>query len=168
MAPPGRRLAEYVESGGALLVVGGRAGFNGAYARSPVARVLPVLCSPDASTYREASLRLEVSRSGTLHPILRVSDDPLSDRRAWNDLPPLLACNLNEGLRPNAEALIFHPVERAGREKMPLVAVGRAGAGKVDGRDVQDVLASRSHDVGRRQERQGLEGVLGELGAVGC
>lgn len=131
LGEPGIRLAEYVESGGAMLVVGGRAGFNGAYARSPVARVLPVRCSPDASTYREASLRLEVSRSGALHPILRVSDDPLSDRRAWNDLPPLLACNLNEGLRPNAEALIFHPVERAGREKMPLVAVGRAGAGKV-------------------------------------
>ena len=127
----GRRLAEFVESGGALLAVGGRAGFNGAYARSPVARVLPVLCSPDANTYREASFRLELSRSGTMHPILRVSDDPLADRQAWGDLPPVLACNVNKGLQGDAETLIYHPVERAGSEKMPLVAVGRAGAGKV-------------------------------------
>ena len=127
----GRRLAEFVESGGALLAVGGRAGFNGAYARSPVARVLPVLCSPDANTYREASFRLELSRSGTMHPILRVSDDPLADRQAWGDLPPVLACNVNKGLRGDAETLIHHPVERAGSEEMPLVAVGRAGAGKV-------------------------------------
>jgi hypothetical protein len=127
----GRGLAEFVEKGGALLVVGGRAGFNGAYARSPIARVLPILCSPDASTYREASFRPELSRSGTLHPILRVSDDPLGDRQAWGDLPPLLACNVNKGLRGDAETLLYHPIERSGGGKMPLVAVGRAGAGKV-------------------------------------
>ncbi len=127
----GRRLAEYVESGGALLVVGGPEGFNGAYARSPIARVLPVLCSPGANTYREASFRLELSRSGTMHPILRVSDDPLADRQAWSDLPPLLACNVNKGLQGDAATLVYHPGRRAGGEKMPLVAVGRAGAGKV-------------------------------------
>ena len=154
LGQPGLRLAEYVESGGALLVVGGRAAFNGEYARSSLARVLPVLCSPNASTYREASFRLEVPRSGTLHPILRVSDDPLSDRQAWSDLPPLLACNLNEGLRPNAESLIFHPVERAGREKMPLVAVGRAGAGKVMAVTVRTFwrLGLMTWGVGRNDE----------------
>ena len=127
----GRRLAEYVKSGGAMLVVGGRAGFNGAYARSPIARVLPVVCAQDADTYREASFRLELPRSETLHPILRVSDDPLADRQAWSDLPPLLACNVNHGLQGDAETLIYHPIERAGGERMPLVAVGRAGTGKV-------------------------------------
>ena len=127
----GRRLAEFVEKGGALLVVGGRAGLNGAYARSPISRVLPILCSPNASTYREASFRLALSRSGTLHPILRVSDDPLGDRQAWDDLPPLLAFNVNRGLRRDAEALIYHPIETTGGEKMPLVSLGRAGAGKV-------------------------------------
>lgn len=127
----GRRLAEYVESGGAMLVVGGRAGFNGAYARSPIARVLPVVCAQDADTYREAPFRLELSRSGTVHPILRVSDDPLADRQAWSDLPPLLACNVNHGLQGDAETLIHHPIEHADGEKMPMVAVRRAGKGKV-------------------------------------
>ena len=127
----GRRLAEYVESGGAMLVVGGRAGFNGTYARSPIARVLPVVCAQDDDTYREASFQLELSRSGTVHPVLRISDDPLADRRAWSDLPPLLACNVNHGLQGDAETLIYHPIERAGGEKMPLVAVRRAGRGKV-------------------------------------
>ncbi|MDE2997763.1 MAG: hypothetical protein OXU79_01650 [Gemmatimonadota bacterium] len=127
----GRRLAEYVESGGAMLVVGGRTGFNGAYARSPIARVLPVTCTQDANTYREAPFRLELARSGTVHPILRVSDDPLADRQAWSDLPPLLAFNVNGGLQGAAQSLICHPVERAGGEKMPLVAVRRVGNGKV-------------------------------------
>lgn len=127
----GHRLAEYVASGGAMLVVGGRAGFNGAYARSPIARVLPVACTPDANTYREAPFRLELSGSGHVHPILRVSDDPLADRQAWSDLPPLLACNVNRGLHGDAETLIHHPVELASGEKMPLVAVRRVGTGKV-------------------------------------
>lgn len=127
----GRRLAAYVESGGAMLVVGGRAGFNGAYARSPIGRVLPIACAQDADTYREASFRLELSRSGTVHPILRLSNDPLADRQAWGDLPPLLAFNANLGLQGDAEGLIHHPIERAGGEKMPLVAVRRSGKGKV-------------------------------------
>lgn len=127
----GRRLAEYVESGGAMLVVGGRSGFNGTYARSPIARVLPVVCAQDADTYREASFRIELPRSGSVHSVLRISDDPLADRQAWSDLPPLLACNVNGGLQGDAETLIHHPIERVGGEKMPLVAVRRAGRGKV-------------------------------------
>ncbi len=125
---PERRLAAFVRSGGGMLVVGGPE--HQGYALSPLAEVLPLEFFEGDNTYRADSFQAEITQAASRHPILRISDDPLSDRSEWAELPPLLAYALTRGARPGAVVLVQHPVERVGGRKMPLVGVTRAGAGK--------------------------------------
>jgi len=123
-------LVEYVNSGGALMVIGGEDALNSGYAASPLAAILPIVLLDKKSTYTVEPFQVELPREATLHPILRITDDPLADRVEWAELPPLLAFNATAGLQPGATVLWSHPVERIGKRKMPLAAIGRSGSGK--------------------------------------
>jgi len=119
-------LVVFVKKGGGLLVIGGDAAFDGDYALSALANVLPVQFLRSANTFVEGAFPLVFAR----HPILRVSDDPLSDRDAWDELPPLLAYNQVGGAVPDATVLAHHPTERVNGKPMPVLAVWRVEAGK--------------------------------------
>ncbi|MDA0746814.1 MAG: glutamine amidotransferase, partial [bacterium] len=126
----GQSVAGFVRGGGGLLVVGGPESLNLGYANSPLADVLPVTCFREEDTYRAESFQAEMPEGPYPHPILRISDDPLADRAQWKDLPPLLAYNRVQSIRPGATVLVQHPVVRVDGVQMPLVAVGSAGSGK--------------------------------------
>jgi len=127
---PEQRLAAFVRDGGGLLVVGGAEAFGESYRQSPLADVAPLAFFRRGETYRPEPFQLEIPGGAERHPIMRISDDPLADRARWEALPPLLGYNLNSGARAGATVLAVHPVERAGGDKMPLIATARVGRGK--------------------------------------
>lgn len=110
-----------------LVVVGAE---HQGYALSPLAEVLPLEFFGGDNTYRADPFQAEIAQAASLHPILRISDNPLSDRLEWVELPPLLAYAPTRGARPGSVVLVQHPVEWTGSRKMPLVGVTRAGTGK--------------------------------------
>ena len=125
---PERALVSFVQRGGGLLVIGGDAAFDDGYARSALAEVLPVRFLASSRTFQDGAFPLAFPESR--HPILRVSDDPLTDREAWDALPPLLSYNRLGAAVSDATVLAHHPTERADGDPMPLLAIRRVEAGK--------------------------------------
>ena len=125
---PEQTLVAFVQKGGGLLTLGGNAAFGDGYARSALADVLPVQFLGSSDTFQERAFALSFPDSR--HPILRVSDDPLGDRDAWEALPPLLSYNRVGTAVSNATVLAHHPTERIDGKPMPVLAIRRVGAGK--------------------------------------
>ena len=123
---PEQSLVAFVQKGGGLLALGGDAAFDEGYARSALADILPVRFLRSSFQERAFALSFPESR----HPILRVSDDPLGDRDAWEALPPLLSYNRVGTAVANATVLAHHPTERVDGKPMPVLAIRRVGAGK--------------------------------------
>ena len=121
-------LVTFVQKGGGLLGLGGDAAFDDGYARSALTDVLPVQFLGSLDTFQERAFALSFPDSR--HPILRVSDDPLGDRDAWEALPPLLSYNRVGAAISNATVLVHHPTERVAGKPMPVLAICRVGAGK--------------------------------------
>ncbi|MBT3605572.1 MAG: hypothetical protein HN521_21115, partial [Candidatus Latescibacteria bacterium] len=106
------------------------ASFDGAYAVSGVAEILPWRLSRSDETYQEALCSIVLPPGNRRHPVLRVSDDPLADEIAWQALPPLLAYNRVLGTVPQATVLAVHETERVNGKPMPIMAVMSVGQGK--------------------------------------
>jgi uncharacterized membrane protein len=125
-----QRLVTFVKAGGGLLAIGGVSAFEGTYAVSALAEVLPWRFSRAELTYQEALCPLVLPEAVRRHPILRVSDDPLADETAWAALPPLLAYNRVLGAAPLATVLAVHETERVNGKPMPVMAVMPVERGK--------------------------------------
>ena len=125
---PEQAIVAFVQKGGGLLALGGDAAFENGYARSALTDVLPVQFLRSSDTFQERAFALSFPDSR--HPILRVSDDPLSDRDAWEVLPPLLSYNRVGAAVSNATVLAHHSTERVDGKPMPVLAIRRVGAGK--------------------------------------
>ena len=125
---PEQAIVAFVQKGGGLLALGGNAAFDNGYARSALTDVLPVQFLRSSDTFQKRAFALSFPDSR--HPILRVSDDPLSDRDAWEVLPPLLSYNRVGAAVSNATVLAHHPTERVDGKPMPVLAIRRVGAGK--------------------------------------
>lgn len=124
------KLVSFVESGGGVLTIGGPSAFDGVYAVSGFAEILPWRLSRAENTYQEALCSLVLTKQNRRHPILRVSDDPLADELAWEALPPLLAYNRVLEAVPQATVLAVHDTERIQGKPMPIMAVMPVGQGK--------------------------------------
>ena len=124
------RLVSFVKSGGGLLAIGGPSTFDGTYAVSRIADVLPWRFSRAEQTYQEALCPIVLAEDARRHPVLRVSDDPLADQNAWAALPPLLAYNRVLGLADQATVLAVHETERINGKPMPTMAVMSVEKGK--------------------------------------
>lgn len=125
---PEQKIVAFVQKGGGLLALGGDAAFDDGYAHSALVDVLPVQFLKSSDTLQERAFALSFPDSR--HPILRVSDDPLGDRDAWDALPPLLSYNRVGAAVSNATVLAYHPTERLDGKPMPVLAIRRVGAGK--------------------------------------
>ena len=161
---PEQALVAFVQKGGGLLALGGDAAFDNGYAHSALADILPVQFLGSSDTFQERAFALAFPDSR--HPILRVSDDPLSDRDAWEALPPLLSYNRVGAAVSNATVLAHHPTERVEGKPMPVLAIRRVGAGKTRDDSLSNILASRADDVGRRQDRCHSTRILEKHGAL--
>jgi len=130
-----RQLAEFVRSGGALLVVGGDQAFRaGLLEATAVAEVLPVdLEASDAlGDYLAGSFEVIWSGAGRWHPAT-VSLFNEGETPDGAELPALAALNPLGSVREGAEVLAKVKVAVAGADAVeyPLVVVGGAGEGRV-------------------------------------
>jgi uncharacterized membrane protein len=119
-------LANYVRSGGGLIMVGGPAAFaGGGYAGSPLESVLPVELRPGDQPFDTADFTPRYTEAGRSAPVLRALSELFAD-----ELPTFTGSNTLGAARPNAITLWEHPDRRAGREAMPVLALGEAGDGR--------------------------------------
>jgi len=119
-------LANYVRSGGGLIMVGGPSAFGGGgYARSPLESVLPVELRAGEQPFDTADFVPRYTEAGRSAPVLRGLTELFAD-----ELPTFTGSNTLGAARPNAITLWEHPDRRAGQVAMPVLALGEAGDGR--------------------------------------
>lgn len=123
---------EYVEGGGALVMVGGDRSFSlGEYAGTPLASVLPVKLSDPPTAADPQPFQPKLTETGARHPVTRLSSDPAENRDWWARLVPLDGTNLPVGLMPGAEVLLTHPGRvLADGSPLPVLSVREVGQGR--------------------------------------
>jgi uncharacterized membrane protein len=131
---PGVR--EYIQSGGALAMIGGDLSFaSGQYGESALRDVLAVdltgipLDGPRA--FSADSFKPRLTAAGRNHPVTSLSLDPKANEARWAALPPLQGINRVARLQPGASALLVHPSQSAADGKAaPVLAVNNVGKGR--------------------------------------
>jgi uncharacterized membrane protein len=131
---PGVR--EYLESGGALAMIGGDLAFaSGGYGTSALRDVLPVELD-NVPPIGERSLTIDafkpkLTAEGRSHPVTSLSLDVKANEARWNALPPLEGINRVARLRAGASALLVHPGAKSDDGKpAPVLAVSDVGKGR--------------------------------------
>jgi uncharacterized membrane protein len=131
---PGVR--EYLESGGAVAMIGGDLSFaSGGYGQSALADALPVdLTGIPPSGERSLTtdtFKPRLTPEGRGHPVTSLSLDPKINEARWAALPPLEGINRVARLSPGAAALLTHPTLKSEDGKpAPVLAVGEVGKGR--------------------------------------
>jgi uncharacterized membrane protein len=131
---PGVR--EYIQSGGALAMIGGDLSFaSGQYGESALRDVLAVDLTgipPDGPrAFSTDSFKPRLTAAGRNHPVTSLSLDPKANEARWAALPPLQGINRVARLQPGASALLVHPSQSAGDGKpAPVLAVANVGKGR--------------------------------------
>jgi uncharacterized membrane protein len=128
-------IAEFVRSGGALVLMGGAKGFgSGTIAKSPIAELLPVhLLPPGTQAARLESaqpFRARITEAGQRHPLMRVKPDPQENAALWKSLDRLDGSTRVARTDPQAVKLVDHPGLRADDGPAPLIAVREVGDGR--------------------------------------
>lgn len=121
-------LKEYVEGGGAFLMIGGELSFQGGqYQRTPIEEIIPVKLQRNSKRYLADEFQLQVDENLIHHPILQLEKNESLNQKAWQSMPPLRG--LNVGLIPVKGAQILaHRESSSG--KYPVLVAGRVGAGR--------------------------------------
>jgi len=92
-------IKEYVEQGGAFLMIGGDLSFEGGgYDRTPVEDILPMRIRGGSKKFLLGELQMKVQPKLSHHPVLRLENDPKQNTKAWKSLPPIQGVNI--GLVP--------------------------------------------------------------------
>lgn len=118
-----RAMADFVENGGSLVVLGGaRAWGPSGLLSGPLAKILPVKSSSSLKL-SEGSFPLAATAEGQAHQVLQSGD-----RKEWKNFPPVLSVFTGAELTPGAETLMATGDE-SGRH--PVVVVHKYGQGKV-------------------------------------
>ena len=135
-----RMIADFVsERGGGLLMLGGRKAFaEGGWAGTPVADVLPV--ELDARYWKDttffAQIKVEPTRAGLSHALLRIASTEDSSAARWASLPMLSTFSRVGSLKPGATALLTGSGD--GLENQVVLAHQRYGRGQALAFIVQD------------------------------
>jgi uncharacterized membrane protein len=135
---PGVR--DYVESGGAIAMIGGDLSFaSGGYGATPLADVLAVdlpptppalngVADPDLTT---DAFKPRLTDEGKSHPVTSLLLDPRENEARWAKLPPLEGVNRVPRARAGATVLLAHPTLKAADGKpAPVLVASNAGKGR--------------------------------------
>ena len=129
-------LRDYVQSGGALAMIGGELSFaSGGYAQTALRDILPVefdgIPALGDRAMTKDSFRPKLAPAGRSHPVTALSLDARTNEARWAALPPLEGINRVSRLKPGATALLLHPSARTDAgEPAPVLAVADAGKGR--------------------------------------
>ena len=131
---PGVR--DYIQSGGALAMIGGDLSFaSGQYGESALRDVLPVdltgIPAEGPRAFSTDSFKPRLTSAGRNHPVTSLSLDPKANEARWAALPPLQGINRVARLQPGASALLVHPGQSTSDGKLaPVLAVDNVGKGR--------------------------------------
>ncbi len=129
-------IGEFVSKfGGGLLVISGKKYGPGAWANTPIGKMLPVEFDSMAKggDVADKPLRLELTPAGERNSMLRLSDQPMESKRLWANLPPIYWDARVQRAKPAAEVLLVDadPAKAYRGTKMPVLAMQQYGLGQV-------------------------------------
>jgi len=127
-----QNLADYVEGGGSLVMIGGDRSFSqGKYGRTPLADVLPVTLLQGASSPDPTAFTPLLTDQGVRHPLTRLVGDASENREWWSRMSPLDGTNVVSGATRDAAVLLTHPTRQTdGGDPLPILSVREVGAGR--------------------------------------
>ena len=135
-----QNLADYVERGGALVLLAGPDVMPLAYRDTPLARLMPFDPAQARWNPRQASCSadgfvVQPTEMGLASPGMQLGDSPAESRAIWQKLPPIFWMTEVSAtdLKPSARVLAEHPT-RTGPDgkRLPLIIMQYvAGGGKV-------------------------------------
>jgi len=104
------------------MIAGTRNFSAGGYARSPVAKLLPVTLGGE--TPFRGEYRLRFTPGGLGHFMVRLDSDPDANRKAWAEVRPLSGGIAFSGTKPGAHVLAYGP------DNQPILVVQQYGKGR--------------------------------------
>ncbi|MEZ4328162.1 MAG: glutamine amidotransferase [Polyangiales bacterium] len=131
------RIRDYVLRGGAFAMIGGDRAFGpGGYAGTPIETILPVGVPPESlpvsRSLVEGRFQPRVVTANRHHPLVALLPDERESLRLWEGLSPLEGANQVTRVSALGRVLLEHPREHAlSGGALPVLAVGRAGEGRV-------------------------------------
>ena len=116
--------------GGSVLFLLGKE-FMDSQAFLEIGSILPFDPAGASITFSPASVNLELTEEGKLHPVTRLADDQEENARVWSDLPPFLGAVTLGAPSKDATTLaqFVNPLRSA--YSAPAIAVRNHGKGKV-------------------------------------
>lgn len=121
-------MRDYVQGGGALVMVGGEHSFGeGHYERTELQEALPV--EPTGAPPALEPFQPRLTPEGRRHPVTAVATSAENSEKAWADLPPLEGINVTRP-RGDARVLLEHPFLTQDGRNVPVVALGEFGRGR--------------------------------------
>ncbi len=125
-------IADYVEQGGAFVMVGGDRSFSlGSYGETALADTLPVTLADRPTDPSVQPFVPMLTDQGARHPVTRLVADAAENVEWWGRLSALDGTNQVLGARPGATVLLEHPtLSGASGKPLPVLAVQEVGAGR--------------------------------------
>jgi hypothetical protein len=121
------------DRGGGFGVIAGERSAPERFAGTPLETLLPVRIDAEASARsarrHDAGFRPRLTADGRRSRLFRFDDDRPRSEKIFDALPPLYWMADTLGAAPGATTLAEHPTLHALRGAMPVVAIGRYGAG---------------------------------------
>ncbi len=121
------------DRGGSLLTIAGPRWMPHAYLGTPLEKLIPVRVDPgvgtDAAAELTAAFHPQLTVEGWRSSVFRFEPDPNANERTVTSLPGMFWFARTQGPRPGVEVLAEHPTARTVDAAMPLLVLGRYGAG---------------------------------------
>jgi uncharacterized membrane protein len=159
---------EYVENGGAFVMIGGDRSFGlGHYGATPLADLLPRRAVAIGRAADTASFLPMLTEEGERHPITRLVAEAGENAEWWKRLHPLDGTNVVLRAKPDAAVLLAHPDRKdADGRPLPILAVQEVGAGRSMALTVDASVAVVAVGSGPGPRQPGVPPVLEERGPV--
>lgn len=130
-----RLLKEWVENGGALMVLGGYHNLTeGGLTDTPLAEALPVELMTGPLAQIEEPFAFKLTEEGKRHPAMVLTGDTVRDASLWESLPMLKGIVAVRSAKPGATVLARHPAvppDSPDRQGFIVLAWQRFGKGPV-------------------------------------
>lgn len=143
-------LVDFVgQRGGGFGVIAGERWAPQRFRGTPLEKLIPVRIDPDFTGSYETNLtkpyRPQLTDEGRRSRIFRFDPDPAVSARIFDNLPGWYWVARTLGPRPAAEVLLEHPEMQTLTGPMPLVVLGRYGAGRTFFQASDDTWRWRRH-----------------------
>ena len=116
---------------------------------TPLERLIPINIDPQGMGLKEAVLsrgfQPRLAPAGLESRLFRIVSDPAANEQIISSLPELFWSSRTLGTKPGASVLLEHPDQSTATGPLPIVVLGRYGAGKIFFQGTDDTWRWRRH-----------------------